>query len=453
MYPYLASQVTQEYARTYGRVLELGPFSGGISWELAGSYPALAFTLADDNQKYIAHLKEETARRNLASRMAIVEAPMERLPFNDGSFDLVILRGAFFFIMDRPRILAEIYRVLSPGGMAFVGGGYGRDIPQRVIDKIADESRLLNDRLGRRRVTLEQLHSLIHQQGLAPATRLSEEGGVWLILRKRDILAAEKSTASLARALDLASSDVISLLGGGGKTSLMYRLACELSAAGKKVISTTTTRIIAPSAQESPCLIVEEDEESLFSKIKEGLARYGHVTAVRINSGEGKVLGLSPETLDKIAGMKLAHYIINEADGAGRKPIKAPRATEPVIPGSTTLVIALAGMEALGAAMSPETAFRTEFISRLTGLPEGGTITSEVIATLMTSARGIIQYTPPSARIVPFINKVELARDASAAREIAAAILARRHTAIKRVVAGSLQVERSEFRVFEPVLI
>jgi len=51
------------------------------------------------------------------------------LTFNDNSFDLVILRGAFFFIMERPMILAEIFRVLNPRGLAFVGGGYGKDIP------------------------------------------------------------------------------------------------------------------------------------------------------------------------------------------------------------------------------------------------------------------------------------------------------------------------------------
>jgi len=54
--------------------------------------------------------------------------------------------------MYRPVILKEIYRVLKPGGLAFVGGGYGKDVPQALIDEIAEESRILNDALGRRRV-------------------------------------------------------------------------------------------------------------------------------------------------------------------------------------------------------------------------------------------------------------------------------------------------------------
>ena len=65
------------YGRTYGRVLELGPFSGGISFDLAARYPALEFTLADDNGEYLDVLNEEIARRGLGSRFEIVDASMD----------------------------------------------------------------------------------------------------------------------------------------------------------------------------------------------------------------------------------------------------------------------------------------------------------------------------------------------------------------------------------------
>jgi probable selenium-dependent hydroxylase accessory protein YqeC len=449
VYPYLASQVTAEYGRTSGRVLELGPFSGGISYELAARYAALEFTLADDHEKYLEYLKKENERRNLSTHMEVVEAMLDNLPFDNASFDLVILRGAFFFIMDQPRILSEIYRVLATGGLAFVGGGYGAGIPQSVIDGIAEDSRILNDRLGRRRVTLGELKALIASQGLTQATQIVEEGGVWLIIRKSIGLAAEKNPSSLSEALDLRRSEVISMVGGGGKTSLMYGLARELSLAGKKVISTTTTRILEPTAEESPCLIVEEDEERLFSRLKDELGRHGHVTAARLKSSDGKLKGLLPETVDRIACLKLADYIINEADGAARKPIKAPNATEPVIPASTTLVVAVVGMDALGQPLTQDIAFRLELITRLTGLPEGGIITNEAVATLLTDMNGIIQYAPTNARIIPFLNKAELANEPHEVKKLAIAILSRCQTQIRRVVAGSLRDRQTEFRIFE----
>jgi len=443
--------VTAAFGRASGRILELGPFSGGISYELAARHPGLEFTLADDHKEYLAHLKKEIERHNLGTRMEIVDASLNNLPFGDNSFNLVILRGAFFFIMDNPRILSEIYRVLDSGGLAFVGGGYGAGIPQCVIDSIAEESRVLNDQLGRRRVTLDELKSLIESQGLTEATQICQDGGVWLLTRKNISIAEEKKTFRLTEAFDLRPAEVISLVGGGGKTSLMYKLARELSQTGKKVVSTTTTRILEPTPEESPCLIVEEDEERLLSRLQEELGRCGHVTAARFKPDGGKLKGLLPETVDKIAGMKLADYIINEADGAARKPIKAPNATEPVIPSSTTLVVAVVGMDALNAHLSQEIAFRPELITRLTWLPEGGIITREVIATLVTNKRGIIQNTPESARIVPFINKTELAHDAAEIKNLARAILSYGNPQIKRVVSGSLQARKPEFRIYETV--
>ncbi len=44
-YPYLAAQAVAAYGRVSGRVLELGPFSGGISIDWKGAVPAMVFTL------------------------------------------------------------------------------------------------------------------------------------------------------------------------------------------------------------------------------------------------------------------------------------------------------------------------------------------------------------------------------------------------------------------------
>ena len=180
VYPYLASQVMEGFGRTYGRVLEIGPFSGGISFELASRYPALEFTLADDNGSYLDVLTEEISKRGLDARFEIVDASMDNLPFGDGSFDLVILRGAFFFLVDGPHILSEVNRILALGGFAFIGGGYGKGIPTSVIEGIAEESRVLNDHLGRRRVEISQLREMLKANGMENASDIIEEGGVWI---------------------------------------------------------------------------------------------------------------------------------------------------------------------------------------------------------------------------------------------------------------------------------
>jgi ubiquinone/menaquinone biosynthesis C-methylase UbiE len=184
VYPYTAAQVMAHYQRTTGSVLELGSFSGGITIELAKSYPDLALNIADENPAYLRHLRNELFSHGLSSRVILKDMNLDRLTFNDATFSLVILRGAFFFIMDRPQILTEIHRLLRPGGLGFIGGGYGKDVPREVIEEIADESRLLNDRLGRKRVTLQELQDLLAEAGLSGKAKIIEEGGVWILLNK-----------------------------------------------------------------------------------------------------------------------------------------------------------------------------------------------------------------------------------------------------------------------------
>ena len=249
----------------------------------------------------------------------------------------------------------------------------------------------------------------------------------------------QKIGVSLRQAFDIHRREVISLVGGGGKTTLMFALAHELETAGENVISTTTTRILEPSTSET-FLILERDENNLLSRVMDELKHHRHITLAAFKTPDGKLKGIRPEMVDRLAEVKTVPYIIVEADGAARKPLKAPNATEPVIPESTSLVIAVVGMDALGSRLTEENVFRAEIVSRLTGLPLGGTVSAETIATLMTHPQGIIKGSPAHARIVPLINKIDIIKDLSPVEDIAGKILGKGHPQIKRVVWGHVGV-------------
>ena len=55
-----------------------------------------------------------------------------------------------------------------------------------------------------------------------------------------------QSPISLSRVTGIKKGDVVSLVGGGGKTATMYLLAHELAGQGRRVIVTTTTNIMPP---------------------------------------------------------------------------------------------------------------------------------------------------------------------------------------------------------------
>ena len=184
IYPYLVSHIMESYRRMSGSVLELGPFSGGISFELSRLYGDLDITIADEMPGILEHFSREIETRGLSERIAVNKTDLNRLAFDDSQFDLVIFRGVFFFLDDKKDLLREIYRVLKDGGMAFAGGGYGKGIPQELIDEIAEESRELNDRLGRRRFSIKELEEIIERSQLDNVCRIEEEGGVWIVIEK-----------------------------------------------------------------------------------------------------------------------------------------------------------------------------------------------------------------------------------------------------------------------------
>jgi probable selenium-dependent hydroxylase accessory protein YqeC len=242
----------------------------------------------------------------------------------------------------------------------------------------------------------------------------------------------------LCEALGLRSEEVISLVGGGGKTTLMFRLAREITREARTVITTTTTRILVPTADETPCLFISRDRARLTESVEILLREYGHVTIVGRQLGGGKLKGIDPEAVADLRGLSISSTVIVEADGAARKPVKAPREHEPVIPSNTSLVIALVGIDGVDVRLDEEHTFQAERISQLTGIPLGATLSSEAAAVLITHPQGIFKGAPRQARVAVFINKTDLPRGVARAQELAARVLDRKHPQIERIVLGRL---------------
>jgi probable selenium-dependent hydroxylase accessory protein YqeC len=243
----------------------------------------------------------------------------------------------------------------------------------------------------------------------------------------------------LKEALDIRPGEVVSLVGGGGKTTLMFALARELASGGDCVVTTTTTKIFEPSSSETPLLLLETDEGELMRLLLDSLGEHRHVTLASGRLASGKLNGVSPEFVVKLAELRQVSFIVVEADGAAHRSLKAPNPTEPVIPINTSLVIPVVGVDAVGCRLTEKDVFRPEIVSNLLGLPLGEVISPDAIAFLITHHQGIIKGSPERARIVPFINKVDLDEGLSKGRDLADKILAMRHSRIERVVLGQAQ--------------
>ena len=132
---------------------------------------------------------------------------------------------------------------------------------------------------------------------------------------------------------------VTAIIGGGGKTTLMEHLAAELSR-GARVIVCTTTHILPEKTM--PCLASPTQAEITAALVQ------SPCICVGTWSENGK---FGPPELPIGTLVRLADYVIVEADGAKRLPLKAHAAHEPVIPPEANQTILVVGASGFGKPM------------------------------------------------------------------------------------------------------
>ncbi len=249
----------------------------------------------------------------------------------------------------------------------------------------------------------------------------------------------KETVKDLFAALDLGPRELVALVGGGGKTSLLFALAKELLQREKRVVTSTTTKVSHHEAQRSPCVVFTGSLPSWKDKLREGLQTHGHVFLALAPLDSGKVDGISPSIANDLYQDGGIDYIITEADGASGRPVKVPADHEPVIPSSSTKVVAMLGMEAVGKPIGPEVVFREDLFCKLTGLDLGERLTPSVLAGLFLSPEGLFKRTPSSAKRMVFLNKRDLLAENTEAEELAGFILRHELNRVERVVIGSLK--------------
>jgi probable selenium-dependent hydroxylase accessory protein YqeC len=264
-------------------------------------------------------------------------------------------------------------------------------------------------------------------------TRISET--------KRDgmILVAETARKyGWTYALGLGPHEHVAIVGGGGKTSLCFALAEELAGAGKRVIITTTTKVWRKEADRAPCVIFAPSGSAASSRVKAGLRETACLFVAQRPLDSGKVEGISPETADALFQEMHTDCLIVEADGAAGRPLKAPASHEPVIPPSATLVIAVMGLEALGMRLDPQMVFRPDIFRDVSGLAEGDLLSTEAIARVFQSPKGLFKGTPEVARRIVFLNKSDRLRPDQDPEALARRLTGLPGLPIDRVIIGSL---------------
>lgn len=253
----------------------------------------------------------------------------------------------------------------------------------------------------------------------------------------------------------LGPSEVIAIVGAGGKTALMEALACDYEAEGARVLLTTTTKIRRPEPGGRPLVTGSSVEElaraldpartsdsadvgtlgagGLASAVRPGVAApaaggvgagppvvagRSPVVGRRVGA-DGKVEGVPPEWVSALRDLPGVAAVLVEADGAAGRPLKAPAAWEPVVPPCASLVVAVAGLDAQGVPLDPEHVHRPELLAGLLGLAAGTTLPPSAL--LEACVRGYERRAPGHSGFLVFLNKSDVRPPAPALIEACAA--------------------------------
>lgn len=168
---------------------------------------------------------------------------------------------------------------------------------------------------------------------------------------------------------------VVSLVGGGGKTTLLYAMAARCASQGWKVLVTTTTHILCPA--NGTLAQTDAQLQALWAR--------GSYAVVGTPAPGGKLTAPAADQL--AAWMDQADGVFIEADGAKHLPCKAPAEQEPVLLPQSDIVLGVAGLSALGQPLH-RVCFRLEQACALLQAEPETLLTPELLAQLLASPRG-----------------------------------------------------------------
>ena len=246
---------------------------------------------------------------------------------------------------------------------------------------------------------------------------------------------------------DSAECRTVSVIGSGGKTSLIWHLAASLSP-GRRILVSPSTKMFVP-------------ERKFYNWYFSGTLPIPApgITLAGIHSRASGKLESYPL---KVLGQIIPDYdlALIEADGSGGLPLKAWNDAEPVVPSCTGLTIGVLPIWPLGKPLTGKIAFRRELFSSLTGASEGELLAMEHMVKLIaggnageedmpalsgsgkTSLPGL--FAKARGKKILFLSQIEDEESIVLARELAGLLPADFRAGLYGIIAGSVKEDTLE---------
>ncbi len=186
IYPVIAHRLLGWSGIRSGRCMDIGSGPGLLAIALAreSGLPCIAL---DSDPAMALFTRENTAGSGVESLVDPIVADVHTMPVKSGTIALAVSRGSLFFWADRAHAFAEIERLLSPGGVAYIGGSFGSaPLREAIFAKMRRKNPRWDEDIQRRSGSLPEslLMEELEESGVAVYCIREEEAGWWVEIRK-----------------------------------------------------------------------------------------------------------------------------------------------------------------------------------------------------------------------------------------------------------------------------
>lgn len=244
------------------------------------------------------------------------------------------------------------------------------------------------------------------------------------------------TSSGLVEILGLADRELVALVGGGGKSTLLVELAKELRGRAARVVVTTTTAMFQDQLAQAGPVFWARHWRKLAHTTEHGSTPPGVIALAHSPTPEGKVIGLPRGWVARLWAEGRADYVLVEADGSRGLSLKAFGALEPQVPDTVTTLVLLAGLDILGSPLQEQHVHRADVAAEALGVELGSLVTPELLGLVLVWQLNLLRERFPRARLLAFLNKADSPEKADVGEAIAGELLRQVPTLDGAVVAS-----------------
>lgn len=138
IYDRISDQIIERCGITSGCMLDLGSGGGHLGFALMEK-TELEGHFADIQAPALEIARIRSKEKGLSNRSHFHQIDVHEMSFEDGFANLIVSRGSYIFWKDQEKAFREVWRVLAPGGKAYIGAGLGSPEQRKEIHRKMDE--------------------------------------------------------------------------------------------------------------------------------------------------------------------------------------------------------------------------------------------------------------------------------------------------------------------------